>query len=105
MTSAVTESLTNRLQPGDEAVAELALTYALAIDCNELVDLDKIGGRLLACLVELGLTPRARAAILKGGKDERPDGSTSPLDELRERRRSRQHRAEAVDAVAAGADA
>lgn len=79
------------LLPADEGVRELALTYAKSID--EGGDLDKLGARLLAALDALGLTPRARAAILKGANDERPDGHVSPLDELRKRREDRTGRA------------
>ena len=46
----------------------------------------------------LGLTPKARAAAMKGAKDDAV--SKSPLDELRARRAARQRDPKAVDAPA-----
>jgi hypothetical protein len=76
------------LDARDRAVADLAVTYALAIDCDEdgkaLADL---GPKLLAALQQLGMTPSARKAAVKGA----PEGEKrSPLDELRARRAARQ---------------
>lgn len=67
----------------DKAAAELAFAYARQIDAE--VDLGKLGPLLLATLESLLMTPRARAAAVRGGV---PDGGDkrSPLDELRERR-------------------
>jgi hypothetical protein len=79
----------------DLGAAELARTYARAIDNGG--DLDKLGPLLLAVLESLGLTPKARAALVKGAKDE---PRTSPLDELRVRRSARQRDATAVDPTA-----
>lgn len=63
----VRESLgTLDLQPEDAGVRELALRYARTID--ETVDaegraaMSDLGPKLLAALVELGATPKARAA-------------------------------------------
>lgn len=90
------------LDPRDQAVAELALTYARGIDLGE--DLAKVGPALLATLTALLLTPAARAAALKGVKEDgqRP---ANPLDELRERRAARTNRAPAVDSPTPAADA
>ena len=52
------------LTPADSAAATLAETYARAIDADP-DQLDDLGPRLLACLVELGATPKARAAVSK----------------------------------------
>lgn len=68
----------------DGATIELAKRYAAEIDAGE--DLAKLGPKLLACLDALLMTPKARAAVVKGGEDE-PE--TNPLDDLRERRRKR----------------
>lgn len=82
--------------PVDQGAAQLAITYARAIDAGG--DLDKLGPQLLAVLEALGMTPRARAAVAKGG----PSGNASanPLDELRKRRAARQRAAEAGDPAA-----
>src|SRR5688572_27006879 len=72
-------------QPVDAGAVELALTYARAIDLGD--ELAKLGPALLAVLDALGMTPKARAAVVKGGA-----GGTehrSPLDELRARRNAR----------------
>jgi hypothetical protein len=55
-----------------------------------------LGPKYLAALAALGLTPASRA--VKGGASN--DSEPSPLDELRERRRTRAQRAAAVDATA-----
>lgn len=67
----------------DGAAVELARTYARAIDAGD--SLDKRGPQLLAVLESLGMTPRSRAALMKG----ETHAVTSPLDELRERRATR----------------
>lgn len=84
----------------DEAAVELARTYAGAIDDGG--PLDVLGPKLLAVLDSLGLTPKARAAQ-KGGADDKP--TSSPLDQLRERRRARQRDTTDLDATPAGVDA
>lgn len=101
MVTAVRRALAElTIAPADKAAAELALTYARRIDGirddgGELVpgDLSKLGPPLLAVLEALGMTPRARAAQVKGAKDERqpePDRKpVNPLDELRQRREQR----------------
>lgn len=80
----------------DQAMAELALTYAKAIDDKE--DLDKFGPLLQKALEALTMTPKSRLAPAKGGAAS--DDQPSPLDELRERRRTRAHRASNMDATA-----
>lgn len=72
------------LTPGDNAAAQLAIHYAAALDAGD--DLTKIGPALLAALEALGMTPRARKSLVKGGDG---DGPTSPLDELRRKRAAR----------------
>ncbi|GLI00316.1 hypothetical protein Pa4123_55920 [Phytohabitans aurantiacus] len=79
----------------DQAAAELALTYARAIDAGG--DLTRLGPQLLTALEALMLTPRARAAALKvvGGDSSTPAAAPAapapgnPLDELRQRRTAR----------------
>lgn len=56
------------------------------VDQNAFVLL-QIGRQFVEVLVELGLTPRARAAILKIAPQQAP--SSSGLDELRTRRERR----------------
>lgn len=70
----------------DGGTVELALTYALEIDAGG--DIAKLGPPLLSCLAQLMLTPAARAAALRTGKQPDKDG-TSPLDELRRKRAER----------------
>lgn len=80
------------LDPRDEAVAELALSYARAMEDGTLArdsafGIDTMGPKLLACLVQLQLTPAARATALKGGGGQAPPAAPAdPLDELRARR-------------------
>lgn len=80
----------------DKGAAELARTYARAIDTGG--ELEKVGPLLLAVLESMLLTPKARAAAMKGAKDDRP--AASPLDELRARRAARQRHAETGDTAA-----
>lgn len=96
LTDAVKNAL-DELDPAkvDQATAELALTYASQIDLG-IGELEKLGPQLLTILDAMLMTPKARAAIVKGAKDERQ----SPLDELRARRAARQRDAEAVDSAA-----
>jgi hypothetical protein len=70
-----------QLRPEDSATATLAERYAAAIDADP-DQLKELGPRLLACLVELGATPRARATTGKGGAA----GGTTKLAQLREAR-------------------
>jgi hypothetical protein len=77
--------------PQDSGAVRLAQTYAEAIDADR-DQLAKLGPGLLAVLESLGLTPRARAALLgKGGETSAP--TRNRLDDLRERRRARADRA------------
>ena len=73
----------------DGAAIALARVYADAIDADS-ARLAVLGPQLTAVLVELGMTPKARAAIVgKGtGASGAPKGK-SALDELRERREQR----------------
>jgi hypothetical protein len=73
-----------RLSDADAAAGELAIRYAREIDNGG--ELDKLGPKLLAALTALGMTPRARKAVVR---DWPPTVPVSPLDELRQRRRSR----------------
>jgi hypothetical protein len=81
------------VEPRDAATAELARTYAAAID--EGADLSKVGPALLAALEALGLSPRARKAVKSDGQQP----SANPLDQLAQRRAGR-GRPQAVDAAA-----
>ncbi|NIJ10618.1 hypothetical protein FHU38_000962 [Saccharomonospora amisosensis] len=71
--------------PGDAAAVALAKRYAALVDADEAAAV-KVGPLLLDCLRELRMTPKARAAVVKGADG---DGGKprSKLDELRERRR------------------
>lgn len=87
----------------DGAAVALAKQYAAEIDdggCGECGSrferMEKLGPKLLAALEALSMTPRSRAALVKGG----PDVGASPLDELRQRRAARLDGAAAVDATA-----
>lgn len=73
------------LQPEDDAVVALAREYTAAIDADGQ-QLVMLGKNLRETLIELGMTPRARAAMFKG-EPEKP--ATSPIDELRARRQKR----------------
>lgn len=50
----------------DQGAMELARKQASAIDADPEM-LKKIGPQLLETLSELGLTPKARSAVMKGG--------------------------------------
>jgi hypothetical protein len=84
--------LTVPTTPADAATVALARRYAALIDDEG--DLVKVGPALLAALVQLGMTPKARSAVTGGGA---PDAGRTKLDELRARRAARQHPAAAVD--------
>jgi hypothetical protein len=92
LTEAVTTAVAG-VEARDQAVAELALTYARAIDAG-VEDLSKVGPALLAALEALQLSPRARKAVKI---DDKP--GANPLDELANAR-ARKSRAETVDAGA-----
>lgn len=77
----------------DAATVALARKYADLIDGEG--DLIKVGPLLLAALVQLGMTPKSRAAVVGGGaKDVH---NIDPLDELNARRAARQRDTAAVD--------
>lgn len=69
----------------DAGAVELAATFAQRIDYGE--PMEKLGPGLLQTLESLLMTPRARAALVKGAGDNAKP--TSPLDELRRRREER----------------
>lgn len=71
----------------DAGTVELALAYAREIDADPDALL-KMGPALLATLTALLLTPGARAAALRNGKQVAVPGR-DPLDELRRRRAER----------------
>src|SRR5688500_1983988 len=85
------------LTPADQGAAALAIVYAAAVDAGA-VELYKAGPQLLAVLESLLMTPRARAAAVKGAPGASP--AASPLDELRPRRAGRHGDAAAVDPAA-----
>jgi hypothetical protein len=80
----------------DKAVVDLARLYARAIDSMPITELEKFGPKYLAVLESLGMTPKARAALVKG-KDNDSDSNKSPLDELRARRNQRERNAPSLD--------
>lgn len=97
--SAVNDALESmELQDEDQATAELARAYARNIDARQPIE--KVGPALLACLDALLMTPRARAAVMKGAPGAGAAKPSNPIDELRERRRARKNNAEAVDPAA-----
>jgi hypothetical protein len=68
----------------------------LAVRVERITVLASLGPKLLAALESLGMTPRARSAVLLRGVTR--DGDTpSPLDQLRARRASRVDDPETVD--------
>lgn len=67
-----------QLAASDLAAAELARHQAAAIDADPAA-LKRIGPQLLETLSELGLTPKARSAVIRKGTD----GSLGKLAELR----------------------
>lgn len=71
------------LEDRDQAAAQLAAQYAQEIDRakNRAATLDSLGPKLLACLVELGATPRARKAATGNASP-----ASSPLARLRDSR-------------------
>lgn len=84
------------LEQRDRTIGHLAMTYARAIDAGE-ADLSKMGPQLQSALESLLMSPRARAAAMKGAKQNVSPG-TSRLDELHERR-SRKNGAAPLDAA------
>lgn len=83
------------LEPQDVAAAGLALRYASEIDGagpeRSVAVIEKLGPRLLACLTDLGATPRGRrgpAPVVEGGDDGgAPVQAESALARLRGARR------------------
>lgn len=71
----------------DQAALALAKRYAGHIDDNP-TDLGKFGPLLLDCLRDLRMTPKARASVVKGTKDD-GSGQRSKWDELEQRRTAR----------------
>lgn len=93
--------VTPTLQVRDFAAVELARRLAAEIDAGG--ELHKLAPQLTTILEALLMTPRARAAVVRKGAVK--DASRDALDEIRERRRARQHGAAAVDQTTPGADA
>jgi hypothetical protein len=81
----------------DAALVALARQYARLIDEDE-GRTARLGPKLLDVLVEMRLTPRARAGVIQGSFDD----AGSKLDDLRLRRANR---AEVIPGSAAPADA
>lgn len=92
-----------RTQPADAAVVALALSYARALDApRALMDvasgpmadlagvatLHQLGGSYRQALENLGLTPKARSAVMRGAPQS-AEPKASPLDELRAKREKR----------------
>jgi hypothetical protein len=85
ITSALTEALMSvQLRPQDGAAVALAHRYAALADSDPDI-VPKVGPQLLQVLVELGMTPKARAGVVRGGQSG-DSGARTKLDELRERR-------------------
>jgi hypothetical protein len=85
------------IEPAD--VDQLKAIQALQRRVEAQTVLGELGPKLLAALVELGMTPRSRAAASGKGGGPGDGDKRSPLDELRKRReeRAREHGTEAVD--------
>jgi hypothetical protein len=99
----LTESLEEALKaldskPEDQAAIQLARVYAAHLDGGN-ADLVKEGPLLLSVLDALGMTPRARAAVMGKGGGNGAAGA-GKLDELRDRRRARRNDAPPVDSSA-----
>ena len=73
------------LEAEDAAVIELAKHYARAIDLDG--DLQKLGPCLLQALAEMGMTPKARNAVVKATVTT--NGDSDKISELRSRRERR----------------
>lgn len=69
--------------------------FKLAVRIESTAVLTALAPKLTAVLAELGMTPRARAAVAGGGGTG--DKPVNKVDELQRRRAARQHPAEAVD--------
>jgi hypothetical protein len=88
-----------RALPVDDAPARKQLA-ALEAKVSAQAVLGELGPKLVAVLVELGMTPRARAAVTAKGGGSGDGAGRSKADELRERRAARgagQHAAAPVD--------
>lgn len=88
----------------DAATVALAKNYASMIDA-EPGCLWRIGPRLLEVLAELRMTPRSRAAVVKGGAggdgERGGDGpDPDPLGDLQRRADSRKYDPTSVDTAA-----
>ena len=70
----------------DHAAVELARSYARTIDTNGEM-LNVVGRAFRETLEQLGMTPKARAAMAKGEPQKPP--AKSAVDEIRQRRESR----------------
>jgi hypothetical protein len=87
------------LRESDGAAVELARRYADEIDqwerCSGDPDyagedgLKIYGPKLLQALDALGLTPKARSAVTKGGGASSASAGSNPVDQIRERREQR----------------
>lgn len=85
------------LRGEDGAAVELARVYARMLD-DGTDRADAVGRQFLAVLESLGMTPRARAAVVsKGGGSAERSPVNVKLDELRQRRRVRERPAAAGD--------
>lgn len=99
----VTVSITKALRELAEVDMELHDKFlSLATRIEQTTVLTALGPKLLAALESLGASPRARAALVKGGT--RGGSTASPLDELRRKRAARQRDPAAMDTTAADTD-
>lgn len=87
LTTALNRALRSlAIEAEDGAVVELAKHYAAAIDADPSA-LKGLGPNLLDALAEMGMTPKARKAVVKG--PAKPDGDSDKISELRSRREHR----------------
>lgn len=75
------------VEPKDQATVALAYLYAGVLDVDP-DQAEKVGPKYLAALEALLLTPRARAAAMRGVNDDQRK-QLSPLDELKAKRAAR----------------
>jgi hypothetical protein len=88
-------------RPENAAVRALARYYAEQIDADP-DQLESLGPKLLSALDALVLTPKAIAAVAKGGK--RVPSASNPLDQVRGAHRNGLHVAPTVHPTVTGTD-
>ncbi|WP_425440491.1 terminase small subunit [Prauserella shujinwangii] len=76
----------------DKDRAAVAMARRLAVEMDMKLGNGRLtSSKLLEVLVELGMTPKSRAAIAAKSKEQDQNVGNSKLDELRARRAARSH--------------